>query len=240
MAETLTTIRAAVRQLIPNVTIQVLADPAVDNAIQRAMGTLNSDKPRLYTERATATGDKVIALADLTTNWQEGFSKVKRVFYPYPALSTGTLPTELEIQVDWIPIDEDDVAYLRFTTIPKADDPVGVVYTLPYALTGVEGAEATTIPSGLVNAVVFCATAYTCYVMADKMAGTTDQMIRGDAMNFGSKEGSYRRMGDKWMGEYNSLVGKGTTVPAAGARRNIAREPQFGGGFMTHRRSGVR
>ena len=233
MAETLTTIIAAVRALLVNVTTTELSDAQVTEAIRRGLKRLDNDEPYVKITAVAGTDAKFFKLTTILTSWNVDLSNIKKIFYPAPVIADDEGVTRLSSK-DYEIYNNGTDWYIRFTDAISIGESTIIHYTIPRTLNGLDAATSSLLETNRASALIFVSTALSCYALASKASGFVDSQIPGDFIEFRTKEASYRRMGDTWMKEYLAELGSGAPVKAAIAQADFDPTLQYGGDRLTH------
>lgn len=234
MPFTSTTIKTEIRGHIPNITTTEISDANLDRYILDALRQMEREFPFIQRKKFTGTGAKFYKLSTIFTDWINDRSSVKRVASPAPTIADDDEIHWLGYS-EWEMWDDGTDEYIRLSDALSSPDQALVVYAIPWTINGVESATATNLTRRAEEAIIYLATAITCYALASKAAGTVDSQIPGDILNYRSKEAEYRRMGDAWMKLYNDVIGAGKVeVSAAMVRSDYNYAGQGGTLRMTH------
>lgn len=224
---------AATRSMIQNIPTGLVSPDNMNQLAQQAKRKLDRDRPRRVT--ATIAGDdgKYYDLSVLT-GWVRGTSFIRDVQNPEPIVANDEFP-RWDGNKSWRQIDLSGVEYLFVLAGVSASKNVLVEYELPWSVIGIDEAVATDLDVRFENALEFLLTALTCLSLASKASGTTDNQVAADFINFGSKEGEYRRTGREWMIKYEEELNISGENPAAiFASSDYDHRTQHGLGYVTH------
>ena len=124
----------------------------IDEAVRWAMYRYSEVYPQHKVTSLTLgeTDAREIDISSLT-----GYIDVLRVWWDYDSTDPDYPPNWAEFEV-W----PGDVLYLKIDEEPAEDDVIRIYYTLPHTLSGLDSAEATTIPERDINLIVTGATGF--------------------------------------------------------------------------------
>lgn len=199
-------ILAIVNDLLPDRNIAIISDLALLRLITDISDEFSKDFPQ---ELMTSyTGDGSTFEFALPTTWQEGFSTIIKIEWPYDA--DIQQPSYVESR-DWmIYRDNIDLAKrsLRFLAdIPSSGD----IIRLSYTATQLVDAPHNTVPSGQLLAYAYLVLAHCAAIHANYYANTSDANNNADAV-------VYQSMAEKWetrhkaaLETYQRLINKSQT-----------------------------
>ena len=233
MTITLDGLRTDIRAKFQNLSPAILSEETLDLDIKLAIARLSHDRPNEANYSLSATGEKH-SLTALISNWLPGFSTVRQVWIPIPTTSMDNVePVESE-SYRVVPIGAVD--YL-FVSGGIGSGGALIVYTVPWTLTGINGAVATTLTDVLYPALLWISCSHVALSQAAKMAGQREKQHPADFVNFGtSNADQYRRQAREFEKSYLSEIGLDRDRPkAVSVTRSYRGVRQDGEPYMTHR-----
>jgi hypothetical protein len=211
---TLTILQAAVRALLINIAPGQISDAALTEQIRDSLRRLDNDRPFGKFAKLAGTGSKYYKLGTLLTDWDDDVSRVLSVVYPAPVIADNATITKLNKR-EYQRYDDGTDQYLRFESAPDSSNFFRIEYTVARKVKGLDAATTTNLEDRYLNAITYLATAMCCYSLGTRSAGLTEPNVNADFINFGSKESQYRRMGDKWLQNYQEEVGSASGTNAS-------------------------
>lgn len=171
-------------------------------AVTSALRRFGKDVPRRISELVS---DNPQATADLTGDWDNEFSEVLAVEWPYLTATAGILVKSLQTFPDGSPavtidVETDGTYALRFPGVAiSAGAQAKVTWTVQWT--------AATLPSVWDEAVVVLACALLCDQLAGLYSGTAMPEPGGAViLDAGDKAGQYREQAKTLMATYESLA----------------------------------
>lgn len=191
-----------------------------DAAVTSALRRFGKDVPRRVSQQVTANP---VATADLTGGWDDEFSQVLMVEWPYLTATAGILDKSLQRFTDGMPrvtetVEADGTYKLRFPGVAvSVAAPAFVTYTRQWT--------AANLPSVWEEAVTVLASALLCNALAGYYDGATIPEPGGVAvLNAGEKADSYREQHKVLFALYEDMLGLEPRNPIT-LRRAGSEEP---------------
>ena len=241
MTLTQATLFEAIRALIPNIPPSIVPDADLAVYGAQALRRLSEDKPRDVTQQFTSDGSTYYVLSDQLSLWIDGVSSIKEIIVPAPDVTDSDDISILDPDTDYTVYDNGTAQYIRFASAPASGDNVTVRFSTTWAISSIESAITTTLPSRYENAVEHLSAAITCRALASKYAGVTASEVPSDLINYRTKAREYSMLADNWEKQYAIDIGAagvagGSTAAAAIGRSAYDRTLSMGYGRMTHPR----
>lgn len=237
-----TQLRGRVRDLLQNVPVGQLPDAVLDTMLLEGKRQLDRDYPLEISGVITGTGKNSYKLTGILTGWQDGFSVIRSILNPTPDLASdesvyyadlGNVRT-VRLGTDyWLQFVADTSG---INTGINSGKTATLVFTVQWAIKGIDSAEATTITDRVKNALEYICTSIACMSLGVKAAGTLDSQIDGDLINWQGKQQQYRQMAKDFRAAYFTELGLTPDQPrAVMVRANYPSRPPDRQAYLTHR-----
>lgn len=202
---------------------------SIDAAIAQAAKGYSYDRPQELVTDIAGTG--VFDLA-LPAGWNDGFSAVTMIEYPWSA----TAPDNLTIDDDQFLIYQSPTGkVLRLlSAVPQTGETARVHWS---GLHSIPNAGNTTIPDADFDAVAALGGSLALEQLAALMVQTGDPTLLADVVDYKSKQAEYLSMAKALRAEYDRLMGMGDKEVAAGqATTQMTENLSVGLDRLTHPR----
>lgn len=172
-------------------------EAALYRLVDNAVAAYSVDFPLVTADQTTGDGTYTYSLP---SNWEDGFSYVVNVEYPYGEQTpVYTSPKIIEIYLDA----NDNTKKLRFkNATPSSSDTFGLIYTIPHTISDTTS----TIPSIHFTPVACLAVALAARATALKFAQRRDVDI-GSTLQLESNSRILEAIADEYEREYSKFLG---------------------------------
>jgi len=173
-----------------------------DAAIGRAVTRLCQFRPRFRVHEIA--GDGTAFRFNAPTDWQGGFSALKKVLYPVDTTLQG-LPLELPLREVQVMLQPDDTYKIHFVaTIPASAKKAWLYYTVEHSVTNDSSTLKSTEDE---DAVVYWATAEILRIMAARVNASKDIEQLAQASNRESRGSQYLKLAKEYEERSGLLEG---------------------------------
>lgn len=171
-------------------------------AVLRGLTRLSQFRPRLRI--VEIMGDALAFRFPAPSDWQGGFSAVKKVLYPVD-VSSQSLPPEIPASEVQVMLQPDDSYVIHFVTfVPAASSKAHLYYTVEHVLTNTESSLRST---GDEDAVVYWAASELLRIMAAKVNASKDIEQLTSSSNRESRGSQYLRLAELYEERSGLLEG---------------------------------
>lgn len=197
-------VRAGIRARIQNIPERVYPNDKLNVVILDAKREFERDAPREVVASITGTGLGRYKLSSTVVGWVDDFSQIRSIGYPAPLI--GQEWEELDAKTyriraftDGDYIDLDDIWDVGYSALVR--------FTTTWTLQGLDGATITTIPERLRTPFEFLCTSLACRSLATKSAGSLDDQVESDLINYRTQEQEYNNAAEHWRVLYRTALG---------------------------------
>ncbi len=240
-----TDIKEYIRSEIPNLSTAELSDQDLDLIIEQSIRRLSRDKPHAVSQAIAGSLAEdtnghyfqLVGSSPVLTDWIDEFSEFVEILSPEPIIADGDIPQIVHPNTYQV-VELAGDTYLRFDVGVDTAKNVNFTHTTEWAVSGINGAATTTVPSRYENAIEFITVSFALLALANQAAGRNNSALPGDLINWRSKSSEFKLMAREFEDKYNEELGikPDATIAAGGFVDVFDPHLSSGGAFLTHGR----